>query len=195
MIVERRWEHWWIVASDKILGCICLIERYVNKFLISIEKLQYLNKTEYTLDEVNIFAEQICKRMGVEPIAVQLTDILPSHYRMHDPYNLAKALAYGSSNLIFINQLQAWQIGIPIEMVVAHEIRHYYQNVTGRMSVEYFGPTWDGSLVHANWYDSPWEADAVEYENKVAIELGLPISRIVVDGKVYDHGNRKATRS
>jgi hypothetical protein len=190
MIEQHRWIRAYNRLTDRVAKVVTYAETIANMVIIAARKSVHIGKKEYTLDEVNKFAEAISNRLGVPAPFIVLSDIIPSNYQMHNPYSLT----YTGAENVYINQLQAWESGIPLEMVIAHEIRHYYQNVTGRLSCDYQGNIWDGELTAAGWYDSPWEADAVEYENIIAIELGLPISRIVVGGKVYDHGNRKVTR-
>lgn len=168
----------------------------IDKWFIKLETLYLKNivffgTKFYNQQEIEVFCEFILKRMGIDgtDLKIILTDYSSSRCN-HDEYSKVKFT-------VFINQLESASLNLPLETVIAHELKHYEQFKLNKLRVDWSGYIrWNNTLMEniPNWYDSPWEAEAVEYENKVAIELGLSISRIVVDGKVYDHGNRKATR-
>lgn len=170
MITNRVYNY----LSIKLSNLHTKAYRLETSLRLNIRKLRYFYKPIYSQVELQAFADNVCARLNIAPVEVVC--------------NMGRGSYYKHDVAVFIDQLAAFEYNdMPVEMVIAHEVKHHFQHITGRLQADgWFTKLWDGVPVKDNWYDSPWEIDAVEYENAVALELGLPVKRVIINGGAYE---------
>lgn len=143
-------------------------------------RIRFFYKPFYSEAELQAFADIIANRLGINS-----PKVIDTMINGESCYNVSDSFA-SILGRVYINQWQLYDMGIDIEVGIAHELRHHFQAVSGRLSASWFGPTWDGLAIPYVWHEVPWEVDAVNFENEIAVELGREIRRVTIGGKVYD---------
>ena len=134
---------------------------------------------DYTYDELSDYIELLCNRLNIPKIPLVMDPSMPTNYTMP---------TIGRAGFINVNPFCRYVNALPLELTLAHEVRHAWQYHTGLLRPNLFfgGVFWKGELKPYVWHSAPWEIDAVNYENEVAIGLGYPVSRFVHNGIIFE---------
>jgi len=136
----------------------------------------------WSREEIQAFLEMVCLKLDTPVPELRLVETAGSCF----------GFDLDAPEALYINISQS-RARLPLELTIAHEARHCWQYHKKRLEVkmEYLGfyshhvHLWDGKEFKYDWETCPWEIDAVEFENQIALQLGLPVCRYVNNGRIF----------
>lgn len=111
------------------------------------------------LEFLRIDAFRICRMLGLKDARIELSAYGGARYHCKE-------------NIIYLCPKQAARLELPMERILAHELRHQYQHHIGRLEfILAIGFLWDGEPYDLNfvWQNHsilPWEQDARAFEQE-----------------------------
>jgi len=134
---------------------------------------------DYTYDELDDYIDRLCRRLNITKVPLSLDSTINTSFN---------SVTFGHESYINVNPFCSHVNIMPIETILAHEVRHAWQYANNMLKPLPFygkGLQWLGKVMPYTWHTAPWEIDAVNFENEIAIELGYPILRFVNNGTIF----------